>query len=176
MVTEQSKTLGVLQTAIQMEIDGKGYYLKISQESSNKMGKELLQALAAAEDLHRLKFTEIYNAIRNKKSWPVVTLPPDRGKRLKTVFATATAELDTKPETLNSELDALQKAMDMENKTYDFYRNQEGKASHDVERTFYQSLAAEERQHHQVLLDYFEYLKNPAGWFVNKERHSLDGG
>ncbi|GAH21770.1 unnamed protein product, partial [marine sediment metagenome] len=29
---------------------------------------------------------------------------------------------------------------------------------------------------HLVLLDYYEYLKDPAGWFVRKEHPSLDGG
>jgi len=27
-----------------------------------------------------------------------------------------------------------------------------------------------------ILLDYYEYLKDPAGWFTKKERPSLDGG
>ena len=71
MVTEQDKTLEALQIAAQMEIDGKEYYLKASQESSNELGKKLLQSLAAEEDIHRQKFEGIYNAIRNKKAWPV---------------------------------------------------------------------------------------------------------
>ncbi|GAI26187.1 unnamed protein product, partial [marine sediment metagenome] len=41
---------------------------------------------------------------------------------------------------------------------------------------FYETLAAEEREHHLILLDYYEYLKDPAGWFVKKEHPSLDGG
>ena len=41
MVTEQDKTLEGLQMAIQMEIDGKKFYLKASQESGDEMGKEI---------------------------------------------------------------------------------------------------------------------------------------
>jgi len=70
MVTEQDKTLQALQTAIQMEIDGKEYYLKASRESGNELGKKLLQSLAAEEDLHRQKFEQIYDAIKSKKAWP----------------------------------------------------------------------------------------------------------
>ena len=33
-----------------------------------------------------------------------------------------------------------------------------------------------EKEHQLVLLDYYEYLKDPAGWFVKKEHPSLDGG
>ncbi len=66
--------------------------------------------------------------------------------------------------------------MDMENKTYDFYKSQGKNATYDAERDFYEALAAQERGHHMVLLDYYEYLKDPAGWFVKKEHPSLDGG
>ena len=176
METEQDKTLEVLQIAIQMEIEGKEYYLKASQKSSNELGKKLLQSLSAEEDIHRQKFEQIYDAIRSKKSWPVTDFQPDRGKRLRTVFAMATKEIGTKVNAPDTELDAVQTAMDMENKTYDFYQNQGKDATYDAERDFYETLAAEERAHHLVLLDYYEYLKDPAGWFVKKEHPSLDGG
>jgi len=57
-----------------------------------------------------------------------------------------------------------------------FYQSQGKDATYDAERDFYETLAAEEREHHQVLLDYYEYLKDPAAWFVSKEHPSLDGG
>ena len=175
METEQAKTLKALQMAIQMEIDGKEYYLKASQESSNELGKKLLQSLAAEEDVHRQKFEEIYSAISSKKAWPKTDFQPDGGKRLRTIFAKVTGEIGSNIKAATTELDAVQTAMDMENKTYDFYTNQGKGAISDAERDFYQTLAAEEREHHSVLLDYYEYLKDPAGWFVKKEHPSLDG-
>jgi len=176
MVTEQDKTLEALQIAIQMEIAGKEYYLKASQESSNELGKKLLQSLATEEDTHRQKFEEIYSAIRSKKAWPMTDFQPDGGKRLRTIFARATEEMGSNIKAPTTELDAIQIAMDLENKTYDFYKSQGGNAAYDAERDFYETLAAEEREHHLILLDYYEYLKDPAGWFVRKEHPSLDGG
>jgi len=175
METEQAKTLKALQIAIQMEIDGKEYYLKASQESSNELGKKLLQSLAAEEDIHRQKFEEIYDAISRKQAWPRTDFQPDGGKRLRTIFAKATKEIGSNIKAATTELDAVQAAMGMENKTYDFYKNQGKGATSDAERDFYQALAAEEREHHLILLDYYEYLKDPAGWFVKKEHPSLDG-
>ena len=176
MVIERNKTLEVLKIAVQMEIDGKEYYLKASQKSSSELGKKLLQSLAAEEDVHRQKFEEIYDAIQSKKAWPVTDFQPDRGKRLRTIFATATARIGSGIKAPATELDAVQTAMDMENKTYDFYKNQGKNATYDAERDFYEALAGEEREHHLVLLDYYEYLKDPAGWFASKEHPSLDGG
>ena len=176
MVTEHDKTLEALQIAIQMEIDGKEYYLKASQKSSNELGKKLLKSRAAEEDVHRQKFEEIYSAIRSKRAWPVTDFQPDGGKRLRTILAKATEEIGPNIKALTTELDAIQTAMDMENKTHDFYKSQGEKAAYDTERGFYETLAAEEREHHLILLDYYEYVKDPAGWFVRREHPSLDGG
>ena len=176
MDTEQDKTTEALQISIQMEVDGKEYYLKASQESGNELGRKLLQSLADEEDIHRQKFEEIYDAIRNKRAWPTTNFQPDGGKKLRTVFARATEEMGSNIKTLDTELDAIQTAMDMENKTYDFYKSQVGNATYAAERDFYETLSTEEREHHLILLDYYEYLKDPAGWFVSKEHPSLDGG
>jgi len=176
MVTEQDKTLEGLQTAIQMEIDGKEFYLKASQESSNEMGKELLKSLAAEEDTHRQKFEEIYEAIRSKKAWPETDFESDGGRGLRTIFARAIEKIGASIKAPATELDAVQTAMDMESKTYDFYKTQSQNSAHDAARDFYEAVAAQEREHHLVLLDYYEYLKDPAAWFVSKEHPSLDGG
>ncbi len=177
MVTEneQDKTLEALQIAIQMEIDGKEFYLKAGKESSNELGKNLLQSLAGEEDIHRQKFVEIYDSIRNKKTWPVIDFQPDGGKTLRTIFARATEEIGADIKIADSEMDAVETAMDMENKSYDFYQNQSRRTSYETERDFYETVAAEEREHHMILLDYYEFLRDPAGWFVKKERPSLDG-
>ena len=176
MITEQDKTLKALQIAIQMEIDGKEYYLKASRESSNELGRKLLQTLAAEEDIHHQKFEEIYDAIQNKKAWPKTDFHPDMGRNLRTIFAKALEEIGSSIKALATEPDAVQIAMGMENKTYDFYKSQGGNATYGGERDFYEALAAQEREHYLVLLDYYEYIKDPAGWFVQKEHPSLDGG
>ena len=140
------------------------------------MGKKLLQSLAAEEDTHRQKFEEIYNAILNKKAWPVADFRPDGGKGLRTIFVRVTEEIGSNIKAPATELDAIETAMAMENKTYDFYRSQSKNAAHNAEREFYETLAAEEREHHMILLDFYEYLQDPAAWFVKKEHPSLDGG
>jgi len=177
MTTEQDKTREALLSAIRMETDGKEFYLKTSQESGNELGRKLLKKLADEEDVHRKNFEEIYDTIQNKKAWPKMDYQPDGDEGLKTVFSQAIAEMSTKIEKATAtELNAVEEAMVMENKTYDFYINRGKNAAYDAETEFYSALASQERIHHQVLLDYFEYLKDPDAWFVEKEHPSLDGG
>jgi len=176
MANEQAKTLEALQTAIQMEIDGREFYLKASRESSNELGKKLLETLAAEEDTHQRNFQQIYDAIRDKKAWPDTGFQADGGRTLRTIFAKAIEEIGSNTKPLATELDAVLTAIDMESKTYDFYKAQLDNATYSTESEFYQALSTQEREHQLVLLDYYEYLKDPTGWFVQKEHHSLDGG
>ncbi|MDP6142452.1 MAG: ferritin family protein [Dehalococcoidales bacterium] len=176
MKNEQDKMLQALQIAIQMEIDGKKYYQKIGNETNNQLGRELFESLSIEENFHRQKFEEIFEAIRGKKDWPEIDFQLDGGKRLRTIFAEAIRKIDSDIKTPTSELEAIKTAIDMENKTYDFYRSQGKIAVYDVERGFYDVLAAQEREHQLVLLDYYEYLKDQAGWFMAKEHSSMDGG
>jgi rubrerythrin len=176
MAEEQETTIAALRTAIQMEIDGKEFYRKASRASANKLGRNLLNKLAEEEDTHRKVFENIYNDIRAKKSWPAEQFKPDGGRGLRTIFARALEDGDRNVKAIPTELDAIQTAMTMENKTYDFYKKRGGLATFDAEKQLYEALAIQEEEHHRVLLDYYEFLKNPAAWFVQKEHPSLDGG
>jgi len=159
-----------------MEIDGKKFYHKLSQSSNNQLGRELFESLAAEEDLHRQKFEEIYEAVRNRKGWPDTNFQPDKGKKLRTIFAKAVEAIGSNIKAPANELEAIQTAITMESQSYDLYESRQKSAAYDAEKEFYQALAAEERSHHLVLLDYYEYLTDPAGWFVTKEHPSLDAG
>ncbi len=176
MTKEQDKSEAALEKAIQMEIDGKEYYLKASEKTSNELGKKLLQSLAAEEDIHRKVFEDIFENIRKKQGWPRKEFQVDGGRALRTVFANAINGMDREVTSMPEEIDAVQTAMAMENKTFDFYREQSKKAVYDAEKLFYNNLAEQEEEHHRILLDYYEFLKNPSAWFVQKEHPSLDGG
>lgn len=175
MVSERDKTLEGLRTAVQMEIDGKEFYLKASQASSNEMGRKLLESLSVEEDLHRQKFEQIYEALQQKKSWPNPEPASDFSQHLKTLFARQAEEIGTGIKPAATELEAIETAMDMENKSYDFYKSRSKIASYPVEKDFYESVAAEETVHHRLLRDYYEYLKDPVQWFQQKEHPLMDG-
>jgi rubrerythrin len=171
LANEQDRTVAALKSAIQLEIDGKEFYLKMSSGSGNAMGKKLFQSLSAEEDQHRQKFEKIFKAISDQKSWPDVKIESHIGG-FKTIFSEAAENAQF----TGTELESVQKAMEMENKTRDFYLGRSEKAVFPAEKKYYESLAKEERIHHTLLQDYYEYMQNPAQYFTIKEKHSLDGG
>lgn len=175
MLNEQLKTLDVIKTAIQMEIDGKAFYLKAAGSSGNELGKKLFTSLAAEEDVHRQVFEKIYQAISAKHKWPQ-TSPQDNILGIRTLLAQDIKKMGTGTKAAKTELDAIQTAMRLEDKTFDYYRVNGEKATYPAEKELYHKLAAQEASHKLILADYYEYLANPAAYFVKKEHHSLDGG
>jgi rubrerythrin len=176
MTGEQDKTLNALKTSIQMEIDGKEFYIKSAGASTNDLGKQLLKRLASEEDIHRKVFEKIYKHISANQGWPEQTVKFDSGRHLKTIFAKATKAMAANPSVIPSELEAVKTGMKIENETYDFYIKRAGMAAYPREKTFYEEVAAQEEEHHRVLQDYFEFLSDPASWYRLKEHLSVDGG
>lgn len=171
----QRATLEALQTAIQMEVDGKQFYLDASRKTTSGAGRKLLAQLSKEEDMHRQVFQQIYDSLSRENKWPETPPLADGGQALRTIFGRAVSELKTTEKAAKSELESVQKAIDMENRTLDFYREQGRNALYVEEGTFYQSLASQEAEHARLLLDYFEFLSDPAAYFVNTEHPSLDG-
>jgi rubrerythrin len=173
---ERSQTLEAIELAIQMEIDGKEYYLKAGQRSDNKVGTEFFKWLANEEDKHRRIFAGIFNAIRQQKAWPELSLQRPTDAIMDTVFSKEMKATASNAKATGTELESIAKAMEMENKTREFYQDRHRKASYDAEKKLYSALAAEEEGHYLALVDYREYLIDPAGYFLKAEHHSLDGG
>ncbi len=176
MSNEQDLTLKALQTALKMEIDGKKFYLKASRTSKNILGKQLLEKLAAEEDFHRGVFQKIYDSIKVKENWPDVKYTGDGGQGIRTIFAEALEGMKKNPKSISAELEAIKIAMEMENKTFDFYKEHSEKTGYAAEKQLYEDIAMQESEHYRVLQDYDEFLQDPAQWFVKKEHTSVDGG
>lgn len=176
MDNEENRTIEAVRAAIQMEIDGKEFYLKASRESGNEAGQKLLERLAAEEDIHREKFEQIFRALEQKQGWLTINLEPDRSQKLQTLFSQQMDRIGRGTVTVPTELEAIETAMTMENRTYDFYKARSSAATYPAEKEYYEAIAAQEAIHHQLLRDYYDFLKDPVNWFIQKEHPSLDGG
>ncbi len=174
MTSEQEKTIDALHKAIQMEIDGKDFYLKAAKESRSEAGKTFLAELAAEEEVHRQIFADIFDAITNKKGWPKVDWQGNQREDLKTLFREAVDKSTKELQNLSSEMKTVDLARQMETRTFDYYTKRGQQALERAEKEFYFLLAAQEQGHNLALAEYLEFLTNPAGFFVVKERPHLD--
>ena len=176
MDKEQNKTIEALKFAIQMEIDGKEYYTKAGVESKSKVGRDLFEWLAGEEDKHRQRFEQIYNELKASKDWPEIPVKREGDKSIKTLFSDALQQTGRTIQAEPSEIELIDKAIEMEDKTYKFYKSTSDSASYEAEKNYYEAIATEERGHYLMLTDYREYIIDPVGWFTKSEHHSMDGG
>jgi rubrerythrin len=176
MSQEQNATLAGLEIALQMEEDGKQFYLKAAEASGTEMGGKLLRQLAAEEDVHKEVFKAIYDKIKSKNQWPDTSYVSDHGEKLKTILSEALESAGKNFSASPAEIDAVKTAIDMENKTLVFYRERKEKAFLDAEKQLYDALAMQESGHSLILQDYFEFLSDPASYYMRIQHSSVDGG
>lgn len=176
MKEQSEKTAQALETALQMEKEGQEFYHKAEQKSTNLLTKNLFKHLAEQETVHMQKINEIYSTISSKAEWPEKETTFKHEKSLKNVFQEAIESMDKEIKASADEIEALQTAMKMEDRSYSYYNSRADEASTAAEKSFYRALTAEERGHYLAILNSYEYLTDPQAWFTKEEHWSLDGG
>jgi rubrerythrin len=169
------RLIEALKFAIQMELDGKKFYTGAGKESTTPLGKELYTWLAKQEDRHRQTFEKIYNSIANKQGWPKEHILPEKGVKPGNIFSDAIKKAGKKLDAGTAEMEAADRAMDMEIKSRDYYKKQADQASTSIDKSFFTVISAEEQGHYLALVDYKEYITDPVDWFTRTEHHLLDG-
>ena len=176
MKDDAQKRTETLKKALEIELKEKGYYTAAAKAAVNPVAKQLFERLALEEDAHAAKFKAIEAELSKGKDWPAQPASAAQGTPLKTIVAAFKSEPDPKKVVAaRSELDAMKAAMAKELEAYDMYRSRAAETDSQSEKTFYNSLAGEERLHHLALLDSYEYLTDPAGWYTVKEKWTLEG-
>ncbi len=176
MTDNAEKRMETLKKALAIELQEKGYYLKAAEMAVNPVARQLFERLALEEDEHAKRFKAIEAELSKGADWPDIEAPAWEGAHLKEVVAAFNSEVS--PEDIKvarSELEAMKDAMAKELEAYDMYRSRANETDSQGEKKFYNTLAGEERIHHLTLLDSFEYLTDPAGWYTVKERWTLEG-
>jgi rubrerythrin len=175
MKDEFAALIETVKYSIQMELDGKKFYIAAGKQSENRLGKELYSWLATQEDFHLARFEAIYQSISEKKGLPLDHITLNKTSGIGTIFREAIKITGKTLKPQKDELSAVEKAVEMEIKSRDYYKKQAAKSGSDIVRKFLMIVSAEEQGHYLALIDYKEYMADPADWFTRTEHHLLDG-
>ncbi|MCX8126576.1 MAG: ferritin family protein [Dehalococcoidia bacterium] len=166
------RLLEALRTAEQMEVDGKAFYLKMTEASVNRRGKELFRVLASEEDVHRDDFRRIYEAVRDNRPAPSARTICADITRIHRLFSQAAPDLEPDITAAAEELSAIDTAIRMEEEGIDYYKKLEAGETDPSVKRFYKALVEQEENHRAALIDYRSYVLDPEGWLVSKTRPS----
>lgn len=167
MVTKEA-----FKKAIEMEKEGKNFYLKAADQAQNELVKKVFSQLAKEEELHIKKIEEIYNQIQKTgciNCW-VTNITPKH--TFKEIFRTS---LLSEASGSKQEIEALEFAAKREEESINYYENLASQTEDSKEKRFFMALSYEERGHFLTILDAIEYLKAPVDWMRMQEKNILEG-
>ena len=123
MTEDVIDSLEVLRRAMEMEQEGREFYLKAAQTTQDEKGQETFRMLAGDEKNHFDLIQRQYNALGEHKGW--IDLPGVKKTQVeldKPLFPRGKGALEQAVSTKSSDLDALLFGLDIEMKSYDLYR------------------------------------------------------
>lgn len=174
MAATECLILQDLQTAIQMEQDGRKFYEAAARNAKDQGTREIFEYLANGEVYHIKRIQEIYDSLARDPHWEESMCefsPPVEDPK---IFSAALAKGNMGAGTAD-DLKALEIGMQMESRSIEFYQRLARQAQDPKERRFLLSLVNEERGHYNFLADYRNYLVDPADWYFIKEMGHVDG-
>lgn len=162
-----------LKMAIDFEKEGRDYYLSARDKCSHPLGKQMFKSLADDEVGHIKRIKILFESLADQGEWPQ-KLPLPR-TQIKTVFKEAMANIDKDVKGDEDDLVVIDRALELEKKGFEFYRDMAQKSTRQDEKDFFGSLAGEESVHMDILNTTHEYLEHPWDFFAGEERPIFEG-
>lgn len=176
MTGASDKSLEMLNMALEKEEKGRAFYRDAVAKCSSELGKDMFRSLMADEGIHIKRIKLIYDTLRKGQDWSSEWKSHKvENEDLHKLFHSRIAELGPKVKSDTGELDAVKIGLEMERGALKFYEEQLARATDSLERDFINCMIVEERGHFAALEDIKLYLEDPASWFGEKERSTLDG-
>jgi len=169
MATEKHE---IIEAAIQLERDGHQFYLSMAAKASSDLARQMLESLADDELVHiewierELSPGEEVAVGTKKKTYD----------RLRGIFADVPEELRNAAASSEDDIEAVNTAIKMEEKTRAAYLKWAEETDSDDLRNLCNVLADQESFHREVLENTIQYLESTGDWFMVEEGWHFDGG
>ena len=195
-MAQSPKTSEALGIAVQMEQEGRKYYLETAAKMTNSFAGRMFLSLAEDERRHEQIFRQmaLEEGIRPGELDEID--PEGPIKRIRVIFREVARDAAVP---VADDIEALKVAMKMEEEAFRFYSQTAGElllsAPHCVasaeqcrsglrrvatgsptEREILEKIALEENEHFRILDDTLLYLTDPVKWNLKEEKPLIDGG
>ncbi len=163
--------------SIEMEEDGRKFYLAAAKECKIELGKRVFEALADDETRHIVAIKGYCEVISKKSKTPQLcqVMPRHKAIQERLIFGKRESEVLKNTIIDANELKAYEIAMKMENEGYDFYKKALDNSPDGEIKELYKFLMSEEEAHYELISSTYEYLKDPASWFADQEKPIVEG-
>ncbi|MEJ2671974.1 MAG: ferritin family protein [Deltaproteobacteria bacterium] len=170
----QEYMLQALKDAVQMEVDGRQFYLEAAKKAKSGGVRQIMEYLAESEKYHIEKFNEIYRSLQKDPRWTqtMAVFNPPKHEPYVCVMA---MNQDEQGSGGRDDLQALKTGIKMEECSIEYYTKLAKETNNPLARRFFMSVAHEERGHYMTLMDMHNYLTLPEDWFYVHQMSHVDG-
>ena len=160
----------VAKAAIQLERDGRAFYLEVAQKTRSNLTKQMFLSLADDELDHIQWITNMVPGVdtaseANRRLY----------ERLRPIFADVPEAKMRKIAQSDDDVEAINVALGIEKQSVDAYERWESEAAEEDVKSTCNVLAGVERFHIQVLSNTLEYLEHTPDWFMQEEQWNFEG-
>jgi rubrerythrin len=159
--------MDIYKYAMQMEVDGRDFYLDLKEKTDNKGLKNILTMMADSEARHYNVILDIQKNDKTEFSADTEVLT-----NVKNIFVKMKEEKDIDVDTSQAEF--YKKALKTEADARKFYLERADEEKDPYRKEIFLNLAEEERKHCVLLENIIGFVSQPADWLENPEWYHLD--
>jgi rubrerythrin len=157
--------MDIFEFAIQMEQDGQRFYRDLAQRTTHNSIQNILTMLADDETKHEQAIVQM----RAGTCMMTQTTILDKAKNIFQQMRDFGGDFDLS----GDEEKLYRQAMEMEQKSIDFYLDRSEQVETDEQRALFSQLAREEEKHYQLLSNLVDFVAAPKTWLADAEFERL---
>lgn len=173
IMPEKTFELGeAIKIAINLEKNGRKFYMQAAEKSTSESGKKIFTMLAQEEVLHLATFEKMLRTISQAKPWRELIKDYPQARQVP-VFNVKGSVKDV-PRERADELEAIRMAMKQERKAIDFFDKVAHLASDETTQKVFDFVRQQEVYHYDLLQAQYDSITNTGFWFEMPE-FRMDG-
>ncbi len=159
--------MDIYKYALQMELDGRHFYLDLAKKTNNKGIKSILTMMAESEAKH-------YNIILGMQKNDKMQYSADTEvlTKVKNIFMKMKEEKDIDVDV--SQVEIYKKALEVETDSEKFYLERADEEKDPQRKEIFLKLADEEKSHCVLLENIVNFVSQPDTWLENPEWYHID--
>jgi len=159
--------MDIYKYAMQMELDGRHFYLDLAKKTNNTGIKGILTMMAESEARH-------YNIILGMQKNDKIQYSADTEvlTNVKNIFMKMKEEKDIDVDV--SQVEFYKKALEVETDSEKFYLERADEEKDPHRKKIFLTLANEEKSHCVLLENIVNFVSQPDTWLENPEWHHMD--
>ncbi len=159
--------MDIYEFAMQMEKDGRKFYLDLAKKTSNAGLKKILTMMADSEAKHYNVFLSMQKNDKTQYTTDTEVLT-----KVKNIFKKMKEEKEFDFDV--SQVELYKNALEIEKKNQDFYLEKADEEKDPSRKEIFLKIADEEKSHCVLLENIIDFVSEPDSWLENPEWYHLD--